>query len=351
LTVAADHPTAQTSGPPRSASTTHHSAPPLSDRIPLTDPHVTFQAGPDQSVAARVTDQTPDGAHRILTTAGFTRAAPSADYTLTGPDAPRRAAQAAFLLSAGSVSVDTNTPAVQGRAPVIDVIFARHPQDGVVAATDTDVSEGLIPDVLARFGFRYDAGRQIYCAPQDASDAQALRAAASVTRVLQDLRYTVAAKGLTNAPATMRTLSEAAHDLSDERTNVAELVDTRDIADILRVALDERTGALPQLGELLEEVTGWCRALPPHLAESVTSNLTQLSADVVRVHTGLDRVQTSLAAMKEVIAVPDAVTTEAEADRRARAARVNSAALHGSNPVLQAAAVARVEPVGPVLHR
>uniref|UniRef100_UPI0006E2A189 hypothetical protein n=1 Tax=Peterkaempfera griseoplana TaxID=66896 RepID=UPI0006E2A189 len=266
-------------------------------------PDVTF-ATDRSSVTAHVADDLPAAGHRILTEAGFTRPHPGSPYTLSSPDAHRDAARATYLLRAGGLTISHahGSPAPQAGPAVPDVAFGRHPEHGIVAATDTDDTLGLVPDTLRRFGFRHHPEREIYLPPR--SDDEGLRAAAQATRALQALGYAVAAApGLTMAPPAMQAVAEAADTLTAERDNLAELADTRDAADVLDAALDEQTGALPQLGRLLEEVAAWCRALPPELRTEVEEPLEDLSFDVARLRTDLGQVQHALARMSTVVAV------------------------------------------------
>ncbi|MEY9848480.1 hypothetical protein ABH940_005583 [Streptacidiphilus sp. BW17] len=303
---------------------------------------VTFQAAPDH-VTVTTGPALPSGAMAILTGAGFVATEEADVFRLSGPDAVQRAAQAAYYLSAADIGIedpDTRTAELSIGAP--DVAFARHPHEGLVAAVaGEDSTVGLPAQTLQRLGWRYDGRplRDVYLAPDGTTDAEALSSAARATRALQAMGYSVFAQGLTAAPDTMASLSEAADDLATERGNVADLADTRDIADVLGVALDAKVGALPQLDRLLATVTDWCAELPPEDRLPLTALLGDLSHDIGQLSTGLSQAQRHLAELRTALPV----AAPAQASPRASAARSSSVSRLANGPVLQSTAPVRTD--------
>lgn len=302
---------------------------------------VTFQAAPDH-VTVTTGPALPSGALAILAGAGFAATQEPDVYRLDGPDAVQRAAQAAYYLSSADIGIehpDQREAELSVGSP--DVAFARHPRDGVVAAVaGEDSTVGLPAQTLQRLGWRYDGRplRDVYLPPQGASDAEALASAARATRALQAMGYSVFAQGLTAAPDTMASLSEAADDLATERNNVLDLVDTRDIADVLGVALDAKVGALPQLDRLLATVSDWCAELPPEDGLPLAALLGDLSHEVGQLSTGLAQAQRRLAELGTAVPV-----APAQASPRASAARSSSVSRLATGPVLQSTAPVRAD--------
>jgi len=335
----------------------------LTDTTTDTGLFVSFRADTDQ-VTARTGQGLPAAALTILTDTGFTATDTPNTYRLTGPDAVQRAARAAYYLSAADIGIED--PDQRGAGLTTDspdVAFSHHPHAGVIAATSEDGTAGLAAQTLQRFGWRYDGRpqRDIYLAPEDATESEALTAAARATRALQALGYRVSAQGLTAAPPAMAALAEAASDLATERANVADLVDTRDIADVLSVALDPKVGALPQLSQLLSTVSEWCTALPEEDGIALTSLLGDLTHEVTQLSTGLAQAQRSLTAMNTALPViePHADTvvhTTADPDLapasvRATAARSSSVSRLATGPVAHSATPSRAETPAAAPHR
>lgn len=313
--------------------------------------YVTFRAAPDHVTVSTGPDL-PSAALAILTDTGFTATDRPGTYRLDGTDAVQRAAQAAYYLSAADIGIDDPDQREATLAVGLpDVAFAQHPRDGIIAATGDDDTAGLVPQTLRQLGWRYDGRpqRDVYLAPEGATDAEALAAAARVTRALQVMGYSVSAQGLTAAPQAMAALSEAANDLAAERGNVGDLVDTRDIADVLGVALDPRVGALPQLDRLLATVSAWCDALPAEDGIPLTALLGDLSHEVSQLSTGLSQVQRSLADLRT--ALPVAQPELEPVGVRAAAARSSSVGRLVNGPVAHSAAPVRAEPGAPAPRR
>ncbi|MFF2955688.1 hypothetical protein ACFVVU_30620 [Kitasatospora sp. NPDC057965] len=302
---------------------------------------ISFTPGDAGAITARLGPDVPDSAHRLLEQNGATRSAPG-EYLFTGPDAVARAAQSAFLLDAGELSVETASGPVRSLDAALDgadVVFARHPTEGIVAATTTDATTGLVPDVLRRFGWQHDGSapdRDIYLPPADASERLALAAAARASAVLQGLGLQVATVGLATPPASSNRLAEAAEDLVLERAGLRSLTDSRDVADLLDAALDPRTGALPNLDQLLADVRIYLDQLPPDQGELLAAR-----ADTARHRTqglaqGLRELQSDLAHLGAVVEEPTATARSA----RATAASVVTARGLSAGPIIQAAPAA-----------
>ncbi|MFF2657386.1 hypothetical protein ACFVUH_08470 [Kitasatospora sp. NPDC058032] len=304
---------------------------------------ISFTPGADGAIIAEIAPGLPASARRLLEQHDAVRGE-SGTYTFAGSDAVARAARAALLLNTGGLRVDTFTGPLEPPVPApvdgVDVIFARHPTEGIVAATTSDATEGLVPDVLRKFGFTHDGSapdRDIYLQPAVADERQALVAAARASMVLQTLGLQVATRGLATPPASADRLAEAAEDLAVEQVNIRTLTDSRDIADLLDAAVDGHTGALPQLSGLLDDIKEWAGALPDGQDQQIRARIdearTATEALLANV-TGLQRDLTVLGA------VVDAPVTSLRSTRSTAATAATAHAVTGG-PILQAAGPAR----------
>ncbi|MFJ9446759.1 hypothetical protein ACIRRH_33605 [Kitasatospora sp. NPDC101235] len=306
---------------------------------------ISFGPGPDGAIIARLGPDAPDSTHRLLRQNGAEPGADDGEYVFSGPEAVARAAQAAWLHQAGSL----NAPTTQApRMPLtgVDVVFARHPTDGIVAATATDSTEGLVPDVLRQFGFRYDGSapdRDIYLPPADTDERRALAAAARASLVLQGLGLQVATVGLSAPPAGADRLAEAAEDLAVETVHLRSLTDSRDVADVLDTALDPRVGALPNLLELIDSTQEFVARLPPEQSEVLGAQVSIARHQTSALAESLSTVQTALADTGSVVEAP--ITTARSA--RATAASAVSALGLPAGPIIQAAPAARTLTAAP----
>ncbi|MGW3228614.1 hypothetical protein [Kitasatospora sp. NPDC001095] len=307
---------------------------------------ISFGPGPDGAITARLGPDAPDSAHRLLQQNGATPGPRDGEYVFDGPDAVARAAQVAWLNRADSLGA--SAPSTSRTMPLagVDVVFARHPGDGIVAATATDSTEGLVPEVLRTFGWRYDGGapdRDIYLPPEDASERQALAAAARASLVLQGLGLQVATVGLAAPPASADRLAEAAEDLAIETVSLRSLTDSRDVADVLDVALDPRVGALPNLLELLDSTQAFVSQLPPVQGEVLGAQVSIARHQTAALAENLTTVQAALADVGSVVEAP--ITTA----RSARATAASAVTARGlpAGPIIQAAPAARVLATAP----
>ncbi|MBV6695544.1 hypothetical protein KV557_00185 [Kitasatospora aureofaciens] len=303
---------------------------------------ISFAPGSDGAITARLKPNSPDSAHLLLEQNGATRDPGTGEYLFSGPDAVARAAQAAYLLTAAS------TDPAPSRLPVdgADVVFARHHSDGIVAATATDATEGLVPDVLRQFGFRYDGSapdRDIYLPPGGASERQALVAAARASLVLQGLGLQVATIGLATPPASADRLAEAAEDLALETVHLRSLTDSRDVADVLDVALDPRTGALPNLVELLNSAQAFIDRLPPEQGEILGAQVGIAKHQAASLSETLTTVQAGLVDLGTAVEAPIATARSV----RATAASAVTARGLSAGPIIQAAPAARAMSTAP----
>ncbi|MGW3185710.1 hypothetical protein ACWDD9_41220 [Kitasatospora sp. NPDC001119] len=307
---------------------------------------ISFGPGPDGAITARVGPDAPDSAHRLLRQNGAVPGPQDGEYVFGGPDAVARAAQAAWLHQADSVNAPApETPPTMPLAGV-DVVFARHPDNGIVAATATDSTEGLVPEVLRQFGFRYDGSapdRDIYLPPADADERQALTASARASLVLQGLGLQVATVGLAAAPASADRLAEAAEDLAVETVNLRSLTDSRDVADVLDTALDPTVGALPNLLELLDTTQEFVDRLPPEQSEVLGAQVSIARHQTTALAESLSTVQAALAGNGTVVEAPITTTRSA----RATAASAVSALGLPAGPIIQAAPAARTVAAAP----
>ncbi|MEU9074573.1 hypothetical protein AB0D22_07805 [Kitasatospora sp. NPDC048538] len=310
---------------------------------------ISFGPGPDGAISARLGPESPDSAHRLLQQNGATRGVGAGEYLFSGPDAVARAAQAAYLLTAGKPDAPASpVPAPSRHLPVdgADVVFARHPADGIVAATATDATEGLVPDVLRQCGFRYDGSapdRDIYLPPDGATERQALVAAARASLVLQGLGLQVATVGLATPPASADRLAEAAEDLAVETVNLRSLTDSRDVADVLDVALDPKTGALPNLIELLDSTERFIAQLPPEQGEILGAQVGIARLQATAMVENLAAVRSSLTDLATAVEAPIATTRS----MRATAASAVSALGVPAGPIIQAASAAHAVSTAP----
>ncbi|MFB7672705.1 hypothetical protein ACFC26_14970 [Kitasatospora purpeofusca] len=304
---------------------------------------ISFTPGPDGAITVKTAPDASDRVRLLLEQHDAVRADTDTDtYTFTGTDAVARAARAAFLLNEGGLRVDTFSGPVERTAPVdgADVVFARHPTDGIVAATSADSTEGLVPSVLRRFGFTHDGSapdRDIYLQPAAASERQALAAAARASLVLQNLGVQVATRGLATPPASADRLAEAAEDLAVEQVNIRTLTDSRDIADLLDAAIDERTGALPQLTGLLGDIGHWADALPVGLDQRIADRIEETLVATEALLTNVAGLQRELAALNAEVDAPVASMAPTRSSRSTAATAATAHALTGG-PILQAAA-------------
>ncbi|WP_395297309.1 hypothetical protein ACF9IK_30650 [Kitasatospora hibisci] len=308
---------------------------------------ISFGPGPDGAISARLGPEAPDSAHRLLQQNGASRGVGAGEYLFSGPDAVARAAQAAYLLTAGKPD-STTVPVPSRHLPVdgADVVFARHPADGIVAATATDSTEGLVPDVLRQCGFRYDGSapdRDIYLPPDGVNERQALVAAARASLVLQGLGLQVATVGLATPPASADRLAEAAEDLALETVNLRSLTDSRDVADVLDVALDPKTGALPNLIELLDSTQAFIAQLPPDQGEILGAQVGIARLQATAMVENLAAVQSGLTDLATAVAAPIATTRSI----RATAASAVSALGVPAGPIIQAAPAAHTVSTAP----
>ncbi|KQV20946.1 MULTISPECIES: hypothetical protein [unclassified Kitasatospora] len=304
---------------------------------------ISFGPGPDAgSITARLRPDAPESAHRLLQQNGGTRGSADGEYVFDGPDAVARAAQAAYLITeARPATVSSREHALSRQLPVdgADVVFARSPIEGIVAATATDATEGLVPDVLRTFGFHHDGSapdRDFYLPPEGASERQALVAAARASLVLQGLGLQVATVGLATPPAAADRLAEAAEDIALEQVNLRSLTDSRDVADVLDAALDPKTGALPNLVELLDATGEFIARLPPEQGEILGAQVGIARHQASSLTETLATVQAGLAALATAVEAPIATV------RSIRATAASTAAARGlpARPVSQAASAA-----------
>ncbi|MFD0259071.1 hypothetical protein ACFVH7_12460 [Kitasatospora indigofera] len=305
---------------------------------------ISFTPGADGAITARIAPGTDDGARRLLEDHDAVREPGGDTWTFTGPNAVARAARAAYLLNAGELHVETHTGPVAREhtvAPVdgADVVFARHPTDGIVAATATDSTEGLVPDVLRRFGFGHDGSapdRDIYLPPAGQSEREALVSAARASLVLQGLGFQVATRGLATPPASADRLAEAAEDLAVEQVNLRSITDSRDIADLLDAAVDERSGAMHHLTGLLEDIGEWATALPAGAGRQIRGRINEVRVASSELLADLSDLQRELVDLDAVVDAP------ATSLRSARAAAATAAGARGpsTGPILQASGVA-----------
>ncbi|MFJ7278305.1 hypothetical protein [Kitasatospora sp. NPDC098663] len=298
---------------------------------------ISFRPGPDGAVTAQLGPDAPDSAHRLLQQNGAAPGSGAGEWVFSGPDAAARAAHVAWLSqdNAPSAVAPTRTMPVDGA----DVVFARHASDGIVAATSTDSTEGLVPDVLRQFGWRYDGSapdRDIYLPPHGAGERQALVAAARASLVLQGLGLQVATVGLATPPASADRLTEAAEDLATETVNVRSLTDSRDVADVLDAALDPRAGALPNLVELLDSTQEFVSRLPPEQGEVLGAQVGIARVQATSLAENLTAVQAALADVGTVVEAPIATVRSA----RATAASAITARGLPTGPIIQAAPAA-----------
>ncbi|MFC9327924.1 hypothetical protein [Kitasatospora sp. NPDC057015] len=308
---------------------------------------ITFTPGADGAIIARVAPGTADGARRLLEDHDAVREPGGDTWTFAGADAVARAARAAFLLNAGELDVETHTGPVAREhtvAPVdgADVVFARHPTDGIVAATATDSTEGLVPDVLRRFGFGHDGSapdRDIYLPPAGQSEHEALVSAARASLVLQGLGFQVATRGLATPPASADRLAEAAEDLAVEQVNLRSITDSRDIADLLDAAVDERTGAMHHLTGLLEDIGEWTTALPADAGRQIRGRINEVRVASAELLADLSDLQRELVDLDEAVDAPVASVVSARSARSSAATAATAAAAHAAypSPILQAA--------------
>ncbi|MFD7645109.1 hypothetical protein ACFV4P_31155 [Kitasatospora sp. NPDC059795] len=310
---------------------------------------ISFMPGPDGAITVRIGPDLSDSVRLLLEQHDAARTGEAGSYVFNGSDAVARAARAAFLLNVGGLRVDTfSGPLEPDRALVpdgADVVFASHPTEGIVAATAADSTEGLVPEVLARFGFTYDsAGRDIYLQPADMGERQALVAAARASMVLQTLDVQVATRGLATPPASAGRLAEAVEDLAVERVNIRSLTDNRDIADLLDAAVDQRTGALPQLTGLLDDIGQWACHLPAGQDQQIGGRIDGVRIATETLLSNLTGLQRELAELNTVLDTPVAPTLSARSARSSAATASTAAAAHAltGGPILQAAAPAPV---------
>ncbi|MGW2545473.1 hypothetical protein ACWC5I_32505, partial [Kitasatospora sp. NPDC001574] len=269
-------------------------------------PDISSTPGADGAIVAEIAPGLPDSARRLLEQHDAVRT-DTGTYTFSGSDAVARAARAALLLSTGGLRVDTFTGPLEPPVPApvdgVDVVFARHPTDGIVAATTSDSTEGLVPDVLVRFGFKHDGSspdRDIYLQPAASTEREALVAAARASMVLQTLGLQVATRGLATPPASADRLAEAAEDLAVEQVNIRTLTDSRDIADLLDAAVDGRTGALPQLSGLLGDIEEWAGALPIGQDQQIRGRIDEARTATEQLLANVSGLQRDLAALGAV---------------------------------------------------
>ncbi|MFC9331292.1 hypothetical protein [Kitasatospora sp. NPDC057015] len=304
---------------------------------------IAFTPGADGAIIAEIAPGLPDSARRLLEQHDAVRGE-NGTYTFVGSDAVARAARAALLLNTGGLRVDTFTGPLERPVPEpvdgVDVVFARHPTDGIVAATANDSTEGLVPDVLRRFGFKYDGSapdRDIYLQPAGADERTALVAAARASLVLQTLGLQVATRGLATPPASADRLAEAAEDLAVEQVNIRTLTDSRDIADLLDAAVDDRTGALPQLSGLLDDINEWASALLAGQDQQIGGRIAEARIATEELLSNITGLQRDLAVLGAVV---DAPVTSLRSARSSAATAATAHAVTGG-PILQATGPAR----------
>ncbi|MFF2746447.1 hypothetical protein ACFVVA_12975 [Kitasatospora sp. NPDC058048] len=307
---------------------------------------ISFGPGPDGAITARLGPDARESAHRFLRQNGAVPGPQDGEYVFGGPDAVARAAQAAWLHQADSLNPPA--PETSPTMPLagVDVVFARHSEDGIVAATATDSTEGLVPEVLRQFGFRYDGSapdRDIYLPPTGADERQALAAAARASVVLQGLGLQVATVGLATAPAGVDRLAEAAEDLAVETVNLRSLTDSRDVADVLDTALDPKVGALPNLLELIDSTQEFVARLPPEQSEVLGAQVSIARHQTTVLAENLSTVRSVLADTRAVVEAPIITTRSA----RATAASAVSALGLPAGPIIQAVPAARTLTAAP----
>ncbi|MFD7730470.1 hypothetical protein ACFV6F_08805 [Kitasatospora phosalacinea] len=306
---------------------------------------ISFAPGPDGTITARTVAHLPDSAHRILDQQDAERA-DDGTYRFDGSDAVARAARAVFLLNVGGLRVATFDGPLEPERTLVpdgaDIIFARHPVEGIVAATATDATEPLVPEILHRFGFTRDSDRDIYLQPSGLSERQALVAAARVSLVLQSLGVQVATRGLAARPASADRLAEAVEDLAVERVNIRTLTDSGDIADLLDAASDQDTGALTHLSGLLDDIGQWASGLPVGQDQEIGGRIDEARIATEALHisiAGLQRHLSGLDAVLETSAAPAPVARSARSSAATASTAVAAHALMGG-PILQSPAPA-----------
>ncbi|MFF2041833.1 hypothetical protein ACFVVX_15500 [Kitasatospora sp. NPDC058170] len=310
---------------------------------------ITFGSGADGAITVRLGPRAPDAAHRLLEQNGALALQDDRGvYEFRGDDAVSRAAQAAYLLDAGELTVETGAREDPVRAATFgaDVVFARHPTEGIVAATATDATEGLVPDVLRQVGWRYDGSapdRDIYLPPTGAGDRQSLIAAARASLVLQGLGLQVATVGLATPPASADRLAEAAEDLALEQVNLRTLTDSRDVADLLDTALDPKSGALPNLSQLLADMSTFIYQLPAEQGELLAAHADIALSQATALSGTLHDLQAGLADLGSVVEAPIATARSV----RATAASAVTARGLGTGAIIQAAPSAQAISTAP----
>ncbi|QKW20632.1 hypothetical protein HUT16_17530 [Kitasatospora sp. NA04385] len=301
---------------------------------------ISFAPGPDGAITARTVARLPDSARRLLEQQDAVRTG-DGSYLFTGSDAVARAARAAFFLNVGGLRVDTFSGPLEPERVLVpdgaDVVFARHPVEGIVAATATDAAETLVPQVLAKFGFTHDSGRDIYLQPSGLGEHQTLVAAARVSLVLQNLGVQVATRGLAAPPASADRLAEAVEDLAVERVNIRSLTDSRDIADLLDAASDQDTGALSQLSGLLDDIGHWASGLPVGQDQQIGGRIDEARIATEALHISIADLQRHLSGLDAVLD-----TSAVRSARSSAATASTAAAAHAliGGPILQSPAPA-----------
>ncbi|MFJ4676867.1 hypothetical protein [Kitasatospora sp. NPDC088783] len=307
---------------------------------------ISFAPGPDGAITARTVPHLPDSARRLLDQQDAVRADDGCSYLFAGPDAVARAARAAFFLNVGGLRVDTFSGPLEPERTLVpdgaDIVFARHPAEGIVAATAADATEPLVPEILARFGFTHDSGRDIYLQPPGLGERQALAAAARVSLVLQNLGVQIATRGLAAAPASADRLAEAVEDLAVERVNIRTLTDSRDIADLLDAASDEDTGALSQLSALLDDIGRWTSSLPVGQDQQVGGRIDEARIATEALHVSIVGLQRELVGLGAVLDTSAAPAPSARSARSSAATASTATAAHAltGGPILQSPAPA-----------
>ncbi|GJF32650.1 hypothetical protein KNE206_53500 [Kitasatospora sp. NE20-6] len=304
---------------------------------------ISFGPGPNGAITARLNPDVPAGAHRILEQNGATRLAAEGEYAFDGPDAVARAAQSAYLLNAGELTMATSGDIPRERRLAVDgadVVFARHPSEGIIAATATNATEALVSGVLKQFGWTYDGSapdRDIYLPPTDADEREVLVAAARASLVLQGLRLQVSTVGLATPPASADRLAEATEDLALERVNLRTLTDNRDVADLLDTALDPTAGALPNLSALLADIGTFTAQLSPEQGALLGAALDIVRGQATGLADRLQLLQTSLAELGTAVEAPITTTRSI----RATAASAVTARGLPAGPIIQAVPAAQ----------
>ncbi|GLW58171.1 hypothetical protein [Kitasatospora phosalacinea] len=303
---------------------------------------ISFTPGPDGAIIARTASHLPDSALRILEQQDAVKA-DDGSYLFAGSDAVARAARTAFFLNVGGLRVDTVSGPLEPHRTFVpdgaDIVFARHPAEGIVAAAATDATEGLVPEILNRFGFTHDSARDIYLQPFGLSEREALVAAARASLVLQTLGVQVATRGLAARPAFADRLSEAVEDLAVERVNIRTLTDSGDIADLLDAASDQDTGALSQLSGLLDDIGRWASGLPVGQDQQIAGRIDEARIATEVLHVSIAGLQRELVGLDAVLDTPAAPALSARSARSSAATASTAHALTGG-PILQSPAPA-----------